>query len=141
MSSASSENASADGSSNVMANVRIDAAPEVVFPYLTDASLVVRWIGDWAELDPVPGGLFALNVESAVARGTFLVVEPPRRVVFSWGSPWQSDDAIRLDYRRDPPDVRRRPDTRRTGLPWPSGRRARATHSRLDDVPGAGYAI
>jgi uncharacterized protein YndB with AHSA1/START domain len=39
------------------------------------------------QLDPVPGGLFALNVESAVARGTFLVVEPPCRVVFTWGSP------------------------------------------------------
>jgi uncharacterized protein YndB with AHSA1/START domain len=88
MSSASRENATADDSANyVTASVRIDAAPEVVFPYLTDASLVVRWIGDWAELDPVPGGLFALNIESAVARGTFLVVEPPRRVVFSWGSP------------------------------------------------------
>jgi uncharacterized protein YndB with AHSA1/START domain len=59
----------------------------VVFPYLIDASLMVRWIGEWAELDPVPGGVFALNIESAVARGTFLVVEPPHRVVFNWGSP------------------------------------------------------
>jgi uncharacterized protein YndB with AHSA1/START domain len=88
MSSASSENASADHSAHdITVSVRIHAAPEVVFPYLTDASLVVRWIGEWAELDPVPGGLFALNVESAVARGTFLVVQPPRRVVFSWGTP------------------------------------------------------
>jgi hypothetical protein len=47
-----------------------DAAPEAVFPYLTDASLM-RWIGEWAELDPVPGGVFALNVES----GALAVVE------------------------------------------------------------------
>jgi uncharacterized protein YndB with AHSA1/START domain len=85
MSSASPENDGAHGS--VTASVRIDAAPEVVFPYLTDASLMVQWIGEWAQLDPVPGGVFALNIESAVARGTFMVVEPPHRVVFSWGSP------------------------------------------------------
>jgi uncharacterized protein YndB with AHSA1/START domain len=85
MSSASPENDGADGS--VTASVRIDAAPEVVFPYLTDASLMVQWIGEWAQLDPVPGGVFALNIESAVARGTFMVVEPPHRVIFSWGSP------------------------------------------------------
>ncbi len=71
----------------VTATVRIDAVPEVVFPYLTDASLMVQWIGEWAALDPSPGGVFAVNVGSAAARGTFLVVEPPRRVVFSWGSP------------------------------------------------------
>jgi uncharacterized protein YndB with AHSA1/START domain len=85
MSPASAESDS--GSDAVVAGVRIEATPDVVFPYLTDASLMVRWIGEWAELDPVPGGAFALNIESALARGTFLVVEPPHRVVFSWGSP------------------------------------------------------
>jgi uncharacterized protein YndB with AHSA1/START domain len=85
MTSASAE--SDGGNEAVAASVRIGATPDVVFPYLTDASLIVQWIGDWAELDPVPGGVFALNIESSLARGTFLVIEPPHRVVFSWGSP------------------------------------------------------
>ena len=92
MSSASPENDSANDS--VTARVRIDAAPEVVFPYLIDASLMVRWIGEWAELDPVPGGVFALNIESAVARGTFLVVEKVGEA--------------REQIKRDPPRSRHR---------------------------------
>jgi uncharacterized protein YndB with AHSA1/START domain len=30
-------------------SLRIDARPADVFAYLTDAALIVRWMGDWAE--------------------------------------------------------------------------------------------
>jgi uncharacterized protein YndB with AHSA1/START domain len=33
-------------------SVRIAAAPETVFPYLTDPALMVRWMGEWADLHP-----------------------------------------------------------------------------------------
>ncbi len=66
--------------------VRIAAAPEAVFPYLTDPALLVRWIGDWAELQPVPGGLFAVDINGAPVRGRFLVVDPPHQVIFTWGA-------------------------------------------------------
>lgn len=65
--------------------VRIAATPAEVFPYLTDAELFVRWMGDWAKLDPVPGGVFAADVNGIPVRGEFVVVEPPDRLVFTWG--------------------------------------------------------
>ena len=68
------------------ASVRIAAPPAEVFPYLTDAALVVRWMGDWADLQPEPGGTLALDINGVPIRGEFLVVEPPHRVVFTWGA-------------------------------------------------------
>lgn len=71
----------------ITATERIAASPEVVFPYFTDPELIVSWIGRRAELDPTPGGLFALDMGEVAAHGTYLVVEPPHRVVFTWGIP------------------------------------------------------
>jgi uncharacterized protein YndB with AHSA1/START domain len=71
----------------ISASVRIAAAPEVVFPYFTDPELIVTWIGERAELDARAGGNFAVDFGSVAARGTYLVVEPPHRVVFTWGVP------------------------------------------------------
>ena len=76
----------------VVASVRIAAPPEVVFPYFTDPELVVTWIAEKAELDPRPGGVFALDVDGGQARGSFVEVDPPRRVVFTWGIP--GDDEL-----------------------------------------------
>lgn len=67
-------------------SVRIEAEPADVFPYLTDPDLIVRWMGDWAELDPTPGGKFVVDINGVPIRGAYLVVEPPHRVVFSWGA-------------------------------------------------------
>ncbi len=67
------------------ASVRIGAAPEVVFPYFTDAALIVEWLGDWADLRAEPGGTFALDMNKVPIRGEYLAVEPPHRVVFTWG--------------------------------------------------------
>ena len=66
--------------------IRIDAAPAEVFPYLTDAGLMVQWMGDWADLDPVPAGRFVVDINGIPIRGRYLAVEPPHRVVFSWGA-------------------------------------------------------
>ena len=66
--------------------IRIAATPEKVFPYLTDASLIVRWMGDWADLQPHAGGRFCVDVSGVPVRGRYLAVEPPHRVVFSWGA-------------------------------------------------------
>lgn len=71
----------------VVATERIQAPPDVVFPYFTDPELIVEWIGQRAELDPRPGGEFFLDMGAVSARGTYLAVEPPRRVVFTWGVP------------------------------------------------------
>jgi len=71
----------------ISSSVRIAAPPEVVFPYFTDPQLMVTWIGDRVELDARPGGTFALDFGGAAARGSYVRVEPPHRVVFTWGIP------------------------------------------------------
>ena len=63
------------------------ATPEEVFPYLVEPDLLVQWIGTWADLNPEPGGVFALDVGGTAVRGKFVSVEPPHRVVFTWGTP------------------------------------------------------
>jgi uncharacterized protein YndB with AHSA1/START domain len=69
----------------VVASVRIGAPPEVVFPYFTDPGLAVKWIADAAYLDARPGGTLAIDVRGNPARGEYVVVDPPRRIVFTWG--------------------------------------------------------
>jgi uncharacterized protein YndB with AHSA1/START domain len=66
--------------------LRIAAPPEVVFPYFTDPTRMVEWMGVAALLDPRPGG--ALRIEANgrdVVVGEYLEVDPPHRVVFTWG--------------------------------------------------------
>ena len=69
----------------MIAAEHIKASPDVVFPHFTDPALILTWIGDRARLDPRPGGIFALDMGQVMARGAVLSVEPPYRVVFSWG--------------------------------------------------------
>jgi uncharacterized protein YndB with AHSA1/START domain len=71
----------------IVATEHIQAPPEVVFPYFTDPALIVTWIGERAQLDPHPGGDFTLDMGDVAAHGSYIVVEPPHRVVFSWGIP------------------------------------------------------
>lgn len=72
---------------------RISAAPSEVFAFLTEPDLYVRWQGISAELDPRPGGAFRVRMNAeTVAAGEYLEVEPPRRIVLSWG--WEGSDEI-----------------------------------------------
>ena len=61
--------------------------------YFTDPARLVEWMGSVAALDPVPGGEFRLAYGDgfAVAR-TYLEVDVPRRVTFTWG--WAHEDAV-----------------------------------------------
>lgn len=71
---------------DIVREIRIDAPPEEVFPYFTDAKKMVSWKAVRAELDPRPGGIFRIDVTGRdVARGEYLEIDPPRRVVFTWG--------------------------------------------------------
>jgi len=66
--------------------IRVEAAPETVFPFFTDPEKMVRWIGVGATLDPRPGGVFYLNTIAGYSfAGEYLAVEPYRRIVFTWG--------------------------------------------------------
>jgi len=72
---------------------RIEASQEEVFVYLTDPDKYTRWMGMAAELDPRPGGVYRVRMNSdTVALGEYVAVEPPSRVVFTWG--WEGDAAV-----------------------------------------------
>ena len=64
----------------------IAAKPETVWEFLVDADKLARWMCTVASLDPRPGGLYQVEVISGnIARGEFVEVDPPRRLVFTWG--------------------------------------------------------
>lgn len=64
----------------------ISAPPETVYTYLTDEAKWPLWQGTVATLDPRPGGIFALAMANGMrARGQFVELVPPHRVVFTWG--------------------------------------------------------
>ena len=74
----------------VVREIRIEATPETIFPFFTDPEKMLRWMGVSADLDPRPGGLYHCDVNgNDVARGEYVSIEPPHRIVFTWG--WEGD--------------------------------------------------
>ena len=65
--------------------IDIAAPPEIVFAHLVDPERMVTWMGERADLRPAAGGTFAVDVRGYPFRGEYLEVDPPRRVVVSWG--------------------------------------------------------
>lgn len=77
----------------VRLEVRIDAPPDVVYRYLTEAERYARWQGTRAELDPRPGGIYRVWMDAeTVVSGEFLEVADPERVVFTWG--WEGNAQV-----------------------------------------------
>lgn len=92
------------------ASVRIAASPAAVFPYFTDSSLIVQWLGEWADLAPEPGGSFALDLGSVPVRGEYVEIDPPHRVVFTWGVAGRDDlppgsTTVEIRLTADGPDT------------------------------------
>ena len=74
----------------VVREVWIAAAPETIFPFFTDPQQMLRWMGVSADLDPRPGGLYRCDVNGKdVARGEYVRIEPPHRIVCTWG--WEGE--------------------------------------------------
>jgi uncharacterized protein YndB with AHSA1/START domain len=77
----------------VQLDIRLDARPDVVFAFLVDPDRYVRWQGTRAELDPRPGGVYRVWLDDrTIAVGEYLEVDPPTRVVFTWG--WEGNDEL-----------------------------------------------
>lgn len=75
-------------SDNDFVDVRVElaAAPIEVYRYWTESERYRLWMGRSVRLDAVPGGEYFVEMNDGFAAvGTFLVLDPPRRVEFSWG--------------------------------------------------------
>jgi uncharacterized protein YndB with AHSA1/START domain len=77
----------------IVREIQIDASPETVFAFFTEADKLTRWLAVEAAVDPRPGGIAHLTQAGGAGnpggrysmRGEFVEVEPPTRVVFTWG--------------------------------------------------------
>ena len=66
--------------------VRIAASAETVWRFWTDPQRLAEWWGPEAEVMAEPGGIFRVVMDNGpVMRGEFIELEPPTRLVFSFG--------------------------------------------------------
>jgi uncharacterized protein YndB with AHSA1/START domain len=71
--------------------IAIAARPETVWDFLVDEAKITRWMGTRAELDPRPGGIYLVGViPNHTVRGEFMELDPPRRLVFTFG--WEAGE-------------------------------------------------
>ena len=76
-------------------SIWIDAAPEIVFGYLTEGVRMAQWSGVAAELDARPGGVFRLDMGAAgIMTGQFLEVRRPDRIVYEVGAEDHTPDMM-----------------------------------------------
>lgn len=82
----------ADVADPVVRTIEVAAAPETVFEFFVDAEKLKRWLVVDATVDPRPGGacIQQHRGDDRVGgpfsmHGTYLEVDPPHRVVFTWG--------------------------------------------------------
>ncbi|WNZ11625.1 SRPBCC domain-containing protein [Streptomyces sp. 11x1] len=72
---------------------RIAARPETVFSFFADRDRWLSWMGKDGEFSFEPGGSYRTNVNrDHVAEGRFVEIDPPKRLVFTWG--WAEDDEM-----------------------------------------------
>ena len=75
----------------LMREVVMDATPAIIFPYLIDPELHLKWMGTDADLDPRPGGTYQVLVQGKPPSvGEFVEVVPEQKVVFTFG--WDEPD-------------------------------------------------
>jgi uncharacterized protein YndB with AHSA1/START domain len=69
----------------VTASILVQAEPAEVYRYFTRADAMVLWMGQFALLDARPGGEFTVDINGAPVRGRYQELDPPNRLVISWG--------------------------------------------------------
>lgn len=79
--------------SSIVREIMIEADNATVFAFFTDAERLIRWMGVSASLDPKPGGLLLIDVQSGIrARGEFKEVVPVSHLAYTWG--WEGKDNV-----------------------------------------------
>ena len=70
--------------------IMIDATPETIWPFLTEADRYIEWEGTEAEIDARPGGIYRVLVAGQFPGvGEFVEVVPTSKVVFTFG--WEQE--------------------------------------------------
>ena len=83
--------ASAETGTAAEIKIRIAASPETVFDFFTDPDKMIQWMGRSAELDPRAGGTLRCDINGRdIARGEYVAVDRPNRIVFTWG--WEGEE-------------------------------------------------
>lgn len=88
--------------------IRIDAAPEIVFDVVSRPEHIRRWWSDDASFDPVPGAVGELvwGDRTAVETITVVEVDPPRRFAFRWitdeGRTAAADTSLLVTFELEP---------------------------------------
>lgn len=87
----------------------IPAAPETVYRAITTPELFARWMGPTGSttqvdvMDAVVGGAIAFTVtlpggERSTLRGVYRALDPPRRIVHTWGEGSEAADVSTVTY-------------------------------------------
>ena len=78
---------------SVERTLSIAASPETVWGFLVDPDKATRWMGTACTFDARPGGLYRCEViPGHTARGEFVELDPPHRLVFTWG--WEHEQGV-----------------------------------------------
>ena len=71
---------------DLVREIMIDATPDTIWPFLTEADRHVEWEGTKVELDPRPGGIYRVLVAGEYqSAGKFVEVVPQERLVYTFG--------------------------------------------------------
>jgi uncharacterized protein YndB with AHSA1/START domain len=105
-----------------VSSIEIEAVPQAVFTYLVTDEGMTAWMGQHASLEPRPGGRFDVDIAGSPIRGHYLEVEPPRRVVVSWGIAGSDElppGLSTVTFSLTPTDRGTRVEVTHSGLPEP----------------------
>ena len=101
-------------------SIDIEASPEIVFDHLVTREGMLAWLGQHAELDATPGGVFAVDIDGNPIRGEYVEVDRPHRVVVTWGLLGSDELPVgssRVEFRLTPIATGTRLDLTHTELP------------------------
>jgi uncharacterized protein YndB with AHSA1/START domain len=83
------------GADAIGRQITVSAPPDVVFSYFTDPKKHLLWQGTAVDIDPRPGGRMRIEFGPGyVALGEYVEVDPPARLVYTWG--WEQEGSSAL---------------------------------------------
>jgi len=77
----------------IVREIRVAAPSHEVFRFFTDPDKMILWHARSAWIEPRCGVEFRIDINGKnVARGEFIEIDPPHRLVFSWG--WEGSTEL-----------------------------------------------